>query len=84
MVRRGFGLVVEGLSASADFGGDVLDGLAPDERGGVVVPVFYPRLDRWVFADGRFVQHDVHFQARLDVHVQVLEESEDFVGGCHG
>ena len=39
VVRRGFGLVGEGGSASFDFGDDLFGGLGPDEGFGVVVPV---------------------------------------------
>ena len=39
VVRRGFGLVGEGGSASSDFVDDLVRGLGPDERLGVVVPV---------------------------------------------
>src|SRR4051812_45461190 len=46
MVRRGFGLVGEGCSSSADFGEDLFGWLLPDERFGIVVPVFDPDLDR--------------------------------------
>src|SRR4051794_30988636 len=46
VVRRGFGLVGEGCSSSADFGEDLFGWLLPDERFGIVVPVFDPDLDR--------------------------------------
>ena len=39
VVRRGFGLVGEGSSASFDLGDDLFGGLGPDEGFGVVVPV---------------------------------------------
>ena len=39
VVRRGFGLVGEGGSATADFGDDLLRWCVPDEGLGVVVPV---------------------------------------------
>src|SRR5215204_3086757 len=45
MVRRGFGLGECGSSA-AYFGDDLFGGLVPDERSGVVVPVFGPQFDR--------------------------------------
>jgi long-chain acyl-CoA synthetase len=39
VVRRGFGLVGEGGSATADFGDDLAGGCVPHEGLGVVVPV---------------------------------------------
>jgi hypothetical protein len=45
VVRRGFDLVGERGSASTDFGDDLLCGLVPDERLGVVVPVVGPFVD---------------------------------------
>lgn len=42
---RGFGLVGEGVAAAADFGDDLFGGAVPDERAGVVVPVFGPLFD---------------------------------------
>ena len=45
VVRRGFGLVGEGGSASADLGDDVVGGLAPYEGFGVVVPALGPHFD---------------------------------------
>jgi hypothetical protein len=45
VVRRGFGLVGEGGSASVDLGEDVVGGLGPDEGLWVDVPVIDPVLD---------------------------------------
>jgi hypothetical protein len=39
VVRRGFSDAIEGGSSSLDLGDDVVDGLGPHERLGVVVPV---------------------------------------------
>lgn len=45
VVRRGIGRGGESGSASADLGEDLVGGLLPDERLGVVVPVLDPELD---------------------------------------
>src|SRR3954453_10553643 len=45
VVRRGFGLVGEGGSSSADFGEDFFGWFLPDERFGIVVPVLDPGLE---------------------------------------
>lgn len=45
VVRRGFGLGGQSRSASPDLGEDLVGWLLPNERLGVVVPVFYPDLD---------------------------------------
>jgi hypothetical protein len=46
VVRRGFDLVGQGCAAASDLGDDLLRGGVPDERFGVVVPVFGPEIDR--------------------------------------
>ena len=45
VVCRGFGWVVEGGAASADFGDDFFGGSVPDEGFGVLVPVGGPGFD---------------------------------------
>jgi len=44
VVHRGFGFG-EGGASAADLGDDLLGGLVPDERLGIVVPVFDPEAN---------------------------------------
>lgn len=45
VVRRGFGLPVEGGSSTSDLVDDLVGGLGPDEGAGVLVPVVDPLVD---------------------------------------
>ena len=48
VVRRGFGDAIESGASSADFGDDLVCGLMPDERFGVVVPTRGPHIDGFI------------------------------------